>query len=295
MFNHMKLATKVLCGFVVIALIACVIGIVGITKIKQIDNADTVLFEMITVPTGDLADVAINFQRVRVNSRDLIYATTPEERANFEKRIADLRKQMTEKANSFEKTIITEETRKTYDEFKQARLVYGGHLEKMAALVKQDKVGEAQAILKGEAMAASRNEQNLLEKLMDLKIKQGRTISEDNTKIANSATYTMAAFIIVGFLLAIGIGVFISRIIKKIINTLLAEIKTLVDAAVGGKLATRASAEKINFEFRGIATGLNETLDAVIGPMNVAAEYVDRISQRRHSAENHRRLQRRFQ
>ncbi|MBI5593632.1 MAG: methyl-accepting chemotaxis protein, partial [Deltaproteobacteria bacterium] len=113
---------------------------------------------------------------------------------------------------------------------------------------------------------------------MDRKIKQGKTIDDDNNKIANTAMYMMMAFMIIGFLLAIIIGIFISRVIKIIITTLLAEIKNLVDAAVGGKLATRADANKINFEFRGIATGLNETLDAVIGPLNVAAEYVDRIS-----------------
>ena len=31
-------------------------------------------------------------------------------------------------------------------------------------------------------------------------------------------------------------------------------------------------------DFRKIVQGVNETLDAVIGPLNVAAEYVDRIS-----------------
>jgi len=278
MFKNMKLATKVLSGFIVIALIACLIGALGMIKIKQIADADTVLFERVTVPVGELADIAVNFQRVRVNSRDLIHAVTKEKRANFEKRIAELRSQISEKSSSFEKTIITDEARKLFEEFKQARTAYGVQLDKMVALTNQDKVSEALAVLEGDAATASRNEQNLLEKIMDRKIKQGKTISEDNTKIANTATYMMTAFMVIGFLLAITIGIFISQIIKKIINTLLAAIKNLVDAATGGKLATRADADKINFEFRGIATGLNETLDAVIGPLNVAAEYVDRIS-----------------
>ena len=47
---------------------------------------------------------------------------------------------------------------------------------------------------------------------------------------------------------------------------------------VGGKLDARGAPEKINFEFRPIIEGINETLDAVIGPLNMAAEYVDRIS-----------------
>ena len=45
-----------------------------------------------------------------------------------------------------------------------------------------------------------------------------------------------------------------------------------------GKLATRADATKHQGDYRKIVEGVNDTLDAVIGPLNVAAEYVDRIS-----------------
>ncbi|MFC4789113.1 methyl-accepting chemotaxis protein [Giesbergeria sinuosa] len=49
-------------------------------------------------------------------------------------------------------------------------------------------------------------------------------------------------------------------------------------AAVEGKLATRADASQHQGDFRKIVQGVNETLDAVIGPLNVAAKYVDDIS-----------------
>ena len=52
----------------------------------------------------------------------------------------------------------------------------------------------------------------------------------------------------------------------------------LSKAAVEGQLATRADATRHQGDFRKIVEGVNETLDAVIGPLNVAAEYVDRIS-----------------
>ena len=40
----------------------------------------------------------------------------------------------------------------------------------------------------------------------------------------------------------------------------------------------RADATKHQGDFRKIVEGVNDTLDAVIGPLNVAAEYIDRIS-----------------
>ncbi|MDY0300370.1 MAG: methyl-accepting chemotaxis protein [Trichlorobacter sp.] len=62
------------------------------------------------------------------------------------------------------------------------------------------------------------------------------------------------------------------------ITALVTDTNTLGQAAVEGKLATRADASKHQGDFRRVITGINETLDAVIGPLNVAAEYVDRIS-----------------
>ena len=62
------------------------------------------------------------------------------------------------------------------------------------------------------------------------------------------------------------------------IKALTADANMLSKAAVDGKLATRADAAKHQGDFRKIVQGVNDCLDAVIGPLNVAAEYVDRIS-----------------
>ncbi|TEX49185.1 MAG: hypothetical protein CFR70_03935 [Rhodocyclaceae bacterium] len=62
------------------------------------------------------------------------------------------------------------------------------------------------------------------------------------------------------------------------VNKLVADANTLSKAAVEGRLATRADAAQHQGDFRRIVEGVNQTLDAVIGPLNVAANYVDRIS-----------------
>ncbi|MCK5072940.1 MAG: hypothetical protein KAQ98_05900, partial [Bacteriovoracaceae bacterium] len=64
----------------------------------------------------------------------------------------------------------------------------------------------------------------------------------------------------------------------KAINGLVADAGLLSQAATEGKLDTRADDTKHNGEYKNIVKGVNDTLDAVIGPLNVAAEYVDRIS-----------------
>ena len=62
------------------------------------------------------------------------------------------------------------------------------------------------------------------------------------------------------------------------VKAMSAEAGGLAAAAVDGHLATRADASRYQGEYRKIVEGVNATLDSVIGPLNVAADYVDRIS-----------------
>jgi methyl-accepting chemotaxis protein len=62
------------------------------------------------------------------------------------------------------------------------------------------------------------------------------------------------------------------------INGLAVEVNSLVDAALEGKLSVRADATKHQGDYRKVIEGVNETLDAVITPLNMAASYVEQIA-----------------
>jgi methyl-accepting chemotaxis protein len=62
------------------------------------------------------------------------------------------------------------------------------------------------------------------------------------------------------------------------ITNLIVDANMLADAAIKGNLATRADASRHQGDFRRVIEGFNGCLDSVISPLNVSAEYVDRIS-----------------
>jgi methyl-accepting chemotaxis protein len=74
---------------------------------------------------------------------------------------------------------------------------------------------------------------------------------------------------------------FINDTIEQVranLRALVADATMLSQAAVAGRLETRADASRHAGGFRAIVEGVNETLDSVIGPLNVAADYVDNIA-----------------
>ncbi|HRP03233.1 MAG TPA: methyl-accepting chemotaxis protein, partial [Candidatus Kapabacteria bacterium] len=68
------------------------------------------------------------------------------------------------------------------------------------------------------------------------------------------------------------------RIMSNSLKDMIKELNIVSTAATDGKLDHRANEGKFEGEFSTIMNGFNRTLDAVIGPLNVTAEYVDRIS-----------------
>jgi methyl-accepting chemotaxis protein len=63
------------------------------------------------------------------------------------------------------------------------------------------------------------------------------------------------------------------------IEALIKDVDTLAQAAVEGRLTTRANAAKHQGEFRKVVEGINNTLDAVIKPVNEAADCLKAMAQ----------------
>ncbi|WP_085813328.1 MCP four helix bundle domain-containing protein, partial [Geoanaerobacter pelophilus] len=321
-FHNLKLGAKLMTGFVAVALIAAVIGFIGITKLRSIDEADTKLYQKITIPISQLQDISTSFQRIRINIRDMVAATDAAERKSYGDRIVQLREVINKNTAEFEKTIMTEDGRKLFAEFKRASSAYAPFLDEMVQLARANRTQEAHALMVGDGAKAAKEEQAAIDALVEAKLAQAKLTSEGNSALAKGAITIMMAMIAAGVLLAVALGYFITRLVQgqlgadpkevsevatrvakgdmsvaidlagkkgdsvmaamhamvESIKALVADAAMLSEAAVAGKLATRADAGKHQGEFARIVTGVNETLDAVIGPLNVAAEYVDRIS-----------------
>lgn len=276
--KNMKIRTKLLVSFLLVALLAGVIGYMGISRIKQLDAADQKLYEKITVPMADMMDMSTSFQRVRVNVRDAIYATNNEDREAKLARIEELSKTFHDSEAKVEATTLTEAGKEMVKKVNESFDAYVSSVPDIKKMLKDDNINGAVMIMNGKMKSDNDACQKALDGLQQSKLTLAKETSDGNTALADNATKFMIALVALSLLAAIVLGFIIATNIQNIIKSVIKQTKELVDAAVAGRLATRAKPEDTNEEFREIVVGINKTLDAVIGPLNVAAEYVDRIS-----------------
>ena len=243
LFNDMTVGAKLLTGFLLVAAIAAVIGIMGIVKIRQIDAADAKLYEKITAPLGDLANMSIAFQRVRINLRDAVETKDPTERQATVDTLNKLRREIAERGERFEKTILTEEGRKLFGEFKESRTVYGGYIEKVLEIDQAGKDPEAMALLHGDAKRAAQHEQDIMNKLMESKETQAKLTAESNVTEAKTATIVMSVLVSIGVVLAIILGLFISSAITRPLGEAVSIANALADGNLQVSVQVRSKDE----------------------------------------------------
>jgi methyl-accepting chemotaxis protein len=144
--------------------------------------------------------------------------------------------------------------------------------------IKQGEIETARQLLTHEMKDAYEKHRSAIDKLVVSATEQN-TVDEAYAKSQISTrTSLLVTLIFAIIIISIIISIFISSNINTVIRQLIDQTRKLIDAAKAGNLKERCNLDETNFEFREIIAGFNETLDALIIPLNMAAEYVDRIS-----------------
>ncbi|MDY0167807.1 MAG: methyl-accepting chemotaxis protein [Thermoguttaceae bacterium] len=138
--------------------------------------------------------------------------------------------------------------------------------------------GRAVAQLLGPTADRQREANDLLDQIIHINEVTSAEEVANGQSMAALAEYMALGGTAIGVALAVVFGLFLASSIAKVLTALIGEANRLSEAAVAGKLETRGNPELVSAEFRPIVEGVNATLDAVVGPLMVSAEYIDRIS-----------------
>jgi methyl-accepting chemotaxis protein len=250
--KNSSLGTKLLGGFIVVALIAACIGVFGIFKIKSIDQLDTELYEVNTKPLGEIGDAATLYQRTRVNVSDIIIDSfTNADPGGYVRRLAELDKELDGKLKEFEKTIKSEEIRKVFSDLNDDLKRFAPVRDKIISLARDGKKEEAVNLMRGDGFAIAKEIDAEITKLADTKVAQAKAKSDSNTVAANTTvmitTILTAAATIIAFLL----GFILTRSITGPINR-------VVSGLTDGAEQVAAAANQVSSASQSLAEGTTE-------------------------------------
>ncbi len=210
--DNIKMGPKLIVSFLITAAIAVFVGFFAITKLEALDQADTMLCEKGAVPISDWGDIMQSTYRIRANMRDIMLTGETEA---YNKRIADRIAEREKAETSFEKTIMTDAGRAAWKTYKDNQAKVGEGNKKIRELLAAGRKTEAQALMYGEVNTLQQEQNKIYDEMSTLKVKFAKELSDQNTKTMESARKAMYTLMVIGALLAAGLGVLIARSISQ--------------------------------------------------------------------------------
>ncbi len=296
MFKNVKIRVKLLVGFITGAIISTIVGLVGYYGISTIMHSQDAITKVQLPSVQALYTISGSQLAIWVGERGLTNRRMmdPDVRKAQYKFIEDNFSKANDAIAKYEALSKTDEEQTEWKKLmdywnnwktehqkvvdislEKDKLVASGidvNDERITSIDAQ--AFDASLISRKASLELTQSINNLID--MNNKIVEKSTNTADAN--ASNATILLLIFILGGIIIAISFGIFIANNIQHIIRSIVDESNVLAKAAVDGDLRKRGNSENINFEFREIVEGMNKTLDALIYPLKVAAEYVDRIS-----------------
>ncbi|HEY4789445.1 MAG TPA: MCP four helix bundle domain-containing protein, partial [Bacteroidales bacterium] len=244
MFQNLKIQNKLISGFLVVAVIAGIIGYLGISNIKKIEEADTKMYKDVVLGMETLSRFSTNFERIQTIYRQMLIDDDKAARqavVEERKKITDID---TEMIRVYGATALEEADRNNLIALKTKRITFYSLLEKYETLALEGNDQLARQLEQGELMKASTEFEQVLEKMIKYNTDQAQALNAENTSMANSGVTGMTIFMIFGVLSALLLGIIISRNIQSIIKSVIKQTKNLVESAINGNLKNRAKPEE---------------------------------------------------
>lgn len=271
-FYDMKIGRKLLIAFLVVALIAAVIGTLGIINMKNIDEDYTDLYENYGVATGDIGKAAIDFQDIRATVRDIVLSKDANEVKAYIKNIEERHATMEQSLKDFEKSIKTDQTRKVYNDLSSSLDQYNNTLDKVVILALANKMDEAYTVLKSEGTASYKEANKAIDQLFKEKWENGDKESNKLSTVTNTTIITVIIVVVIAVLIAILLGFLISRMISRPIE----QIVQSAEQIAAGDLDVEINI-KMNDEIGALANAfskMSDNLNQVMHEVNMAAAQV---------------------
>jgi methyl-accepting chemotaxis protein len=296
MLNNLKIRTKMFAAFIGLVFIGLLIGLIGYRGMTSSGRAQNTMATVFVPSLKYISDIMYNQSEIKANEYILLNNSFSIEDRNYFADMIEIRLQDLEAAkqkfDSLPKAGEDQALWKTYladyEKWKQKHDAYIQYVKERSALMDQ---GVNNTDLRCKALDSKildyyNNEvapsffpcETAGQKISAGQVSNATTANMAAARNTGSATVLLVIVISAGFVFALFVGIWISSNISAIIRSIVDQTKEIVDSTLNGKLDLRADTDKTNFEFRAITSGLNDTLDSLVHPLKMSAEYIERIS-----------------
>ena len=259
---NLKIATKMVAGFLTVALIAGIVGAIGLVNINALAKSGRQLYEKNTMAILYSGDANTSYQRIRYNVAEMLLMQADSLRDNYVKECETLLATIEADMTNYEAGITEEDDQALFFDLKSDWIDFKTYMQQGLSYAKVGQYEHVRRVLLVEANAVSGSLMDSFAKMYEYNSNEAAARAAENDKLATISNLIMVAVILAALVLAIALGVLISRGISKPLSKMVEAADRLakgdfnIDVAVNSKDETGMLARSFD--------NMSKTLRAII-------------------------------
>ncbi len=244
-FKRQKIGTKLICGFMLVALIGAFIGLQGILKAAQMNELATRMYEREATGIRHSAESNIQFMAANRAIRNAILATSSADRQRFladlDERLARMQREMDLADETFYSDAgkaLVAETYKAQEEYRRVVAEIVQRLQQEEVSAQRDSVDYLFRVARPIAEEAD----NLMSQLVEFKANNAARAAEQTQSIYSGIRLLLISLTLAGVLVGVLIGVLLTRSLTRQLGGEPAEVADLASRIAAGDLTGRLDA-----------------------------------------------------
>ncbi len=268
-FMNMKIGKKLISSFILVALIAGVVGVISINDYKLADSQYRSLYENYGVAISYVANMDDAYQQTRVTLRNMMLEKDPAKLQQYANQITTLQNIFTTNMNQYTQTISLDTDRQNFAKVQSDWQQLQPINQQEAALSLAGKQAQAYQISQTQGSSITTDLNNALSTVLNFNVTTGRQQSKLLNQNTNSTVTMLILIVLIGMVVAVVLGLLLTRIIST-------PVKELEDAAE--KMAMGDLEFKIVSKSKDEIGRLMSSFEKMVENIRGQAEAVDRIA-----------------
>jgi methyl-accepting chemotaxis protein len=238
-FRNLKIGTKLVISFVLVAMVAGLLGLIGTLNIYRISRDGYDVYQKNVAVLGPLHRIALQLQALRANTILHVLKTKDKYRYEFtsyENAIKDAQMNIDR-----ELTNLTKGNNQMAEQINSLQKMFAAYWSEEAIVLKlsnENKTLEVTGRMDRSLNLLSESINSIIDSLYTMSDNDAKNKTEHNYTTANHTIVFMLVTALIGILVALGLGILIARMIGKPMRRLTAAAEQLAVGDVGVAIAT---------------------------------------------------------
>ena len=264
-FYDLKIGTKLIASFFLVALIAGFIGYTGVTNMSLMNDNAKLMYDDRTVPLVELSNVQQELYEIRVSASELVGAKSDVARAEDKTSIAGHEQKAEELLTKFASTSLSAEEKAFLDDYKKGWDEFKTDAAKLTQLALTGNEKAARDFETSAFLTTSKKISDEIDSICSFEEHQADSLDQEISKEYGSASLQIYAVLGIGIVLSISLGFFVARVISRPLKELAgqAEIIASGDLTVQVNQQSKDEVGQLAASFKTMVGNLRQTIGQV--------------------------------